>query len=240
MRVLITRPLGDAEPLAEAVRARGHEPIVQPLTEIRFERPEPPPERPAATIFTSRNALRGLGGVDWAAVLHDLPAYCVGTATARAARDTGFRHVIAGGGTGAQLLEYVAHVHRPEDGSLLYVTGDHLAFDMQAALGTRGFTLWRRIVYRSVLIPSLDPSVAEDLRAGRIHAVMLMSPRAAAHFVDLAREQGLAAHAADLIYYCLSKQVAAPLVSLGAERIHVAPNPTKEDLLNLLEVSGTA
>lgn len=234
MRVLITRPAEDAAPLAEAVRARGHEPVIAPLSRIRFEVAEPPPEPPAATIFTSRNAVRALHGAEWASALRALPAYCVGAATAEAARQAGFLHVIAGGGTGTQLGAYIAHVHAPADGPLLYLTGDHLAFDMQDALGPRGFTVWRRIVYRSELVEALSPETVSGIQAGQIEAVMLMSPRAAAHLARLAEEAGITEAAARLDYLCLSGQIADALAPLSASRIRIAHTPSQDALLDLL------
>jgi len=238
MRVLITRPAEDAPSLAEAVRARGHEPLIAPLSIIRYESPDPPPETPSATIFTSRNAVRALAGLDWVNHLHALPAYCVGPATAQAAREAGFTHIIGGGGTGAQLAEHIAHTHKPETGPLLYLTGNHLAFDMQGALGERGFTVCRRIVYRSDLIPAFSNYVRDALHTGDIDAVMLMSPRAAAHFAALARTAGIAPQAAQLNYFCLSGAVADALASLGAVHIKVARQPTQEALIDLLGPSS--
>lgn len=240
MRVLVTRPLDDAEATAEAVRTRGHEPIIAPLSVIRYETPEPPGQRPAAAIFTSRNAVRALRDAGWAKALHRLPAYCVGAATAEAARQAGFLHVIAGGGTGAQLAEHIAYTHSPENGPLLYLTGDHLAFDMAAALGARGFTVLRHIVYRSELVAALPEQAERALRAGQVDAVMLMSPRAAAHFVDLARQAGVGGQAARLRFLCLSAQIAEPLAPLGPAQIAIAARPSQEALLDLLGSSTLA
>jgi len=238
MRVLVTRPADDAPALAEAVQARGHEPLIAPLSTIRFETPAAPSETPAATIFTSRNAVRALAGLDWANHLRAVPAYCVGAATAQAARDAGFTHVIGGGGTGAQLAEHIAYAHTPDAGPLLYLTGDHLAFDMQAALGERGFSVRRCIVYRSDLVAGFSAEVRAALQAGDVDAAMLMSPRAASHFAALAQTAGLTAQAARLCYFCLSEAVASALASLGAAHINIAPQPTQEALVDLLGPSS--
>lgn len=240
MRVVITRPAVDAASIAEAVRAQGHEPVIAPLSHIRYQTPDPPPGQAAATIFTSKNALRALGDVPWAASLHPRPAYCVGAATAKAARAAGFLHVVAGGGTGAHLAEYVAYMHKPEDGPLLYLTGEHLSFDMQDALGARGFTVWRRIVYRNELAPALAQPMIAGLAKDFFDAIILMSPRTASHFADLAQRAGLSQHAARLRFLCLSDKVAAALAPLPATDIAVAREPTQEALIDLLGPSSSA
>jgi len=237
MRVLITRPAEDATPLAEAVRARGHEPVIAPLSHIRYQTPEPPPGEATATIFTSRNALRALDDLDWVADLRRRPAYCVGAATAQAARSAGFTHVVAGGGTGAQLGEYIAHMHKPADGPLLYLTGANLAFDMQDALGARGFTVWRRIVYRNELVPALALPMAVGLQKQFFDAIILMSPRVAAHFAALVQHAGLSENASRLRFLCLSDKVATALDPLAAADVEIAAKPTQKALIDLLKPS---
>jgi len=234
MRVIITRPVEDGGPLADGIRARGHEPVFAPLSHIRYQTPEPPPSRPAATIFTSKNAIRALEDVAWAKTLQRQPAYCVGAATAEAARQGGFLHVVAGGGTGAQLAEHIVYMHRPQNGPLLYLTGENLAFDMQEALGARGLTVWRRIVYRNVLVRSLALPVTVGLQRGFFDAMIFMSPRTASHFVDLAQAAGVIDQAARLRFLCLSGQVAAALAQLHAPQVAVAAQPSLDALLDLL------
>lgn len=234
MRVIITRPIEDAGPMAEGIRARGHEPVFAPLSNIRYHTPEPPPGQPAATIFTSKNAIRALEGIAWAKSLHRLPAYCVGAATAEAARQAGFLHVVAGGGTGAQLAEYIAYMHRPGSAPLLYLTGEHLAFDMEVALAARGLTVWRQIVYRNALVRALPLPVTIGLQKDFFDAIIFMSARTAAHFVDLARDAGASEHAARLRFLCLSDQIAAALAPLQPRHVDVAARPAHDALLDLL------
>ncbi len=239
MRVLITRPAEDAAATALAVRARGHEPVIAPLSTIRYATPAQPHEAPSATIFTSRNAVRALGDAAWSRGLCSLPAYCVGAATAQAAREAGFNHVIGGGGTGAQLAEHIAYIHA-EGGPLLYLTGDHLAFDMQSSLAKRGISVLRHVVYHSETVPAFPENALEALRQGRLDGVLLMSPRTAAHFARLAEQAGVAAEAAKLTCYCLSNPVVAALDHLRPAEVLVADAPTHAALIDLLPPSASA
>src|SRR5438874_13037474 len=59
MRLLLTRPRDDAEPLANSLKLRGHEPIIAPLMEIRFvPGAEIPLTGAQGLIVTSANAVR--------------------------------------------------------------------------------------------------------------------------------------------------------------------------------------
>src|SRR5688572_14104927 len=105
--VLITRPQEAAAKTAQALRARGWEPLVAPVTTIRFL-PVSLPDLSAcdALIFTSAQGvaaytalLRPGGGHE------NLPVYVVGPATAAAVRRAGFSDVRAGPGTARALEE---------------------------------------------------------------------------------------------------------------------------------------
>src|ERR1041385_1135905 len=96
MRVLVTRPRDDAERTAGLLRARGHEPILSPLMEIRFvDGPEIPPERIQAILITSANGVRGLAR---RTAHREVPVFAVGAQTAAAAKAAGFSNVKSANG----------------------------------------------------------------------------------------------------------------------------------------------
>ena len=85
---VILRPEPGAGATAEAARQRGLNPIVAPL--FRIEPVEWQPRDPAefdALLLTSANAVAQAG--DGLREFASLPVYCVGEATAAAARDAG-------------------------------------------------------------------------------------------------------------------------------------------------------
>src|SRR5690606_34319874 len=61
MRVLVTRPEPDARQEADALRARGYEPVLAPLLDIEFLKGVSLDlDGAQAVVITSRNALRAL------------------------------------------------------------------------------------------------------------------------------------------------------------------------------------
>src|SRR5579884_1886528 len=93
VRLLVTRPRDDAEPLAEKLRLSGHEPVLAPLLELRFRQAGPISLHGIQAILaTSANGVRGI-----AAALRErnLPIYVVGPQSAEAARREGFASVIS-------------------------------------------------------------------------------------------------------------------------------------------------
>lgn len=240
MRLVITRPAEDAEKLAAALRAQGHEPHIHPLLEIVF-----PPLAPisldgiAALIATSRNALKGLAAnaaFDAALVL---PIYCVGEATATLARQLGFTDIRTGAGTAKDLPALIAATAQPEAGALLYVTGEQLAFDLEAVLAAQGFPVRRVTVYeaREAASASTAP-LATKLARAEIDGVILMSPRTAAIFVAILARTGPAPRTTPLACYCYSEAVASPLRHLPDLTLHVARRPTEADMLALTALAS--
>lgn len=241
MRILVTRPAEDAERLAAAIRASGHEPVIHPLLKITFPHAEPlPVENIQAVIATSRNALRGAQQNSAFAELIRLPVFCVGKATAALAQRLGFAEVKAGPGRGEELAALITATLTPSGGRLLHLAGNHKAFDMRAALEPRGFTVLESIVYRSELMPRLQPDVEAGLREHQINAVILMSPRTADYFTALMCEHGLVDCARGLIYYCLSEEIAARLAPIGPERVKIPRTPDLAALMALLGPTDAA
>ncbi|NJM35792.1 MAG: uroporphyrinogen-III synthase [Rhodomicrobium sp.] len=235
MRIIVTRSTADARAQATRLKALGHEPLVHPLLDIVF--PELSRINFAGIqglIVTSRNALRGLRRNTAFAEAQRLPVFCVGEATADLAREYGFAKVVAGEGTAKELVPLIVQSAEPEAGPLLYVTGQHLAFNLEAPLKKNGFTVPRIIVYEA-RPPSDDAArrLADALREG-VPAVILMSPRTAEIFAGIIKRFKLEGEAAAITCYCISDAVAEPLRDIAGLTVAVSSNPTEADLMELI------
>jgi len=235
MRVLVTRPEIDARLEAEALTARGHEPVLAPLLEIEFLGDVTLDlDGAQALIVTSRNALRALAAHEAFEQALALPLFAVGEATARAARDIGFAEVTIGPGTAAGLAPLIRREVHPDSGALVHVAGAALAFDLKAALEEEGFDFRRPVLYRSHKAPALSDEILAGLADGTIGAVILMSPRTAKTFAALVERHDVVSQAKSLVCYCLSQTVAEAVTPLGL-KIRVPAYPREEDVLALLD-----
>ena len=243
MRVLVTRPEPDGKRLAGLLRARGHEPLIQPLLQIAPRPSESLPDEPLqAILFTSRNAVRAIAAHPDVARLRDVPVFCVGEATARLAIESGFARVapIDAPGAGEQLAARIVARLESEGGALFFPSGAAISFDLPAALRGHGFKVVRQIVYGTAPVESFSAQTLAALRSSSLDAVLLMSPRSAAHFAALAARHGVEAEARQLLYYCMSGAIGAALAPLGATRLHVSATPTQNALLDLLGTINAA
>lgn len=235
MHVLVTRPKTDATELQARLEALGHEVAVEPLLEI-----VPLPiaadalAGAQAVIATSRNGLRALAASDALAAAKRLPLFAVGGATGEMARSMGFERVTAGSGTGAELVPVITAAVARENGPLVHVAGEVLAFDLAGALSREGLEVRQITAYRAVPASRLSPGTQQAISAGEIDVVILMSPRTAAIFAQLAATTELKEKAQRLTFLCLSAGIAEKLSGLAPSRVVVAAEPTTEAMLAAL------
>lgn len=172
--LLVLRPRPGADASAERARAIGLDPIIAPLFIVRAL----PWRRPAgafeAVMLTSANAAR-CGG-DAMTSLRHLPCYCVGEATAEAARIAGFADVRTGARDGAAL---VATMRADKIASALHPCGAE-----RTELAPAGIAIVEIPVYAADPIARLPDAARAALERGAV--ALLHSSRAAARFGRLA------------------------------------------------------
>lgn len=222
--VLITRAEPAAHRTADAVRARGWQPVIAPLLAIASVPTTVPDQDWAAVVLTSANALPA------AAPFWHLPLYTVGDATAEAARAAGHGNVRSAGGDVHALARLLTM--RPPDGPLLHLSGEHVAADLAELLMDTDIVVHRHVVYRAVAAAALPADVPALIAGGQLAAALFFSPRGAATFAQLAA--GLNVRAVRAL--CISANVATALGDLSFARVDAAAAPTQDDLLALLEV----
>ena len=233
MRVLITRPTDDAEELALQVKNLGHTPIIEPLLSIQFfEGPQIDVANCRALIFTSAN---GAKAASRRIADKTIPVIAIGPATARAARNAGFRNISQSNTEGVTGLEqFIRSTTGPGPGQLLHISGEEIAGPLVENLSNAGFTAARLVLYQASPSTSLSPSLYEALSAGSVQAALFFSPRTASTFsalIQAARcEQAMSAISA----LALSQNVAKSLSALTFRKLLVAQNQGTEAILKLL------
>lgn len=230
MRVLITRPQGDAEVSAERLRAAGHEVILAPLLNIMpLSGPELDLRAVAAVLLTSANGARALAKRTAA---RDVAVFAVGDVTARTARDLGFMNIASAGGDVADLIALVRRALPPC--RLIHVAASVSAGDLAGELGKAGFSVERVVAYEARPVAVLPAAAAHVLGAGEVDVALFYSPRTGRVFVDLVRQAGLERKLAKVTAAALSDAVAATLQSLSWRRIVIAKEPTEAALLSAI------
>lgn len=232
MRILLTRPAEDARETAAALEALGHEALIEPVLEIRFEDAVALQlDGVQALLATSRNGVRALLRTT---PRRDLPLFAVGGGTAALARASGFQEVHDADGDVDDLTAFVARTLSPGDGPLLHAAGSERAGDLKAALEALGFTVRREVLYRAELVGALSGAVEAALADRRIDAVLFFSPRTARGFASLLARAGLTEAVRGMIAFCISPRAAAAVSDLPFRSVRAASRPNQAALLELL------
>lgn len=230
MRVLVTRPVEDAKETAALLLARGHEPLIAPLLDIRFFDGELALDGVQAIAATSSNGVRAVAR---RTERRDLPLFAVGEKTADVARGLGFARIETGPGDAASLARSICGWARPDQGTILYAAGETDTGSFEPALAASGYSVRRDVLYAAVPAGVL-PANARAAIAGRsLDAVLLFSPRTAHIFASLVGREELAACMRDVRICCISD--AAAVGKLLKSTVCVAARPDQESLLRLLD-----
>ncbi|HKU99470.1 MAG TPA: uroporphyrinogen-III synthase [Vineibacter sp.] len=236
MRVLVTRPESEARSFAEALSARGHEPLLAPMLRIEPQRvPEDLAERLAAAqaiLLTSANGARLLAQ---ATKVRGYRIFAVGDATAGAARQLGFSDVVSASGDSQALIGMVSRWLSPAEGRLIHAGGAVKAGDIATTLRSAGFAVDEVVLYAMREADALPPDIVRVIEDGRLDAVTFFSPRTAQAFVKLAAQTGIAPFLACTVAVAISPAALAGADGIPWRTRIAARAPTQDGVLASLD-----
>lgn len=217
-RVLLTRPRAQSESFAALIAEDGWDLVIWPVIDIRpLLKSAPDFTGIEALIFTSARAVEALAPFP----LPQLPAWCVGPATAQSAREAGFTEVIEAGGDAARLI---ATLREEKPGRALHVRGRDRAADVVGALRESGLEAEELIAYAAE--PGGPPAPETDrlIRSKAIDVAMFFSPRTSRLFIEAAPQSWREAFSG-MTAIAISEAAAAPLSGAGFRKIMVTEQP---------------
>ncbi len=226
-RVLVTRPAAQAGALASLLRAAGAEPVCVPMLQI-VATPHGPGVDDAlaaidaydAILLTSTNAVAPLAARLAAAgrTIDALPAriFCVGPATAAAARQAGFRAPLAPTGRhdAESLLALLHEQLEPAGRRFLFARGASARDVLPEGLRAAGARVDEAVLYRSEPAPVNESELRAALLCGDLDALTFTSAATARRFAACLDEPARRAARACVIG-ALGAPTAAALAELG-------------------------
>ena len=174
-------------------------------------------------IFTSANAVATCIALGFR---HDLPAYCVGKATADAAARAGWQAECLGE-TAADLVDSLRK--KPPASPLLHLHGKHTRGNVAATLSAAGLPTSGLVIYDQILQP-LSTEARQVLSQGPA-IVPLFSPRTARQFVQLV------APGTNIQPVAISPAVAEALQNNGFVTTVTARRPDARNMIAAIETS---
>ena len=229
--ILVTRPIDYVDETCALVEAAGYSALSAPMLMAEsVEKIESLPKKYTGIILTSRRS------VDYLATLKgqldlDKPAYCVGNKTASAARDFGFRNIIAGIGGSAELAEIILK-NEKKKAAFIHFGGMHINTDMYDVLSDVHISVQHIPVYTMKRVQVFEEKVLKALEAGTISAVMFFSARTAVNFNRLVIENGLEKNLKRICAICISDKLTSVLDNDQWGKIIFADEPSEFGMIS--------
>lgn len=228
--VIITRAEPGGTETAGRLREMGLETILSPVLELASrEATVPGLSGFGGLVFTSANGVRYFAKTSDA---RNLPAWCVGPATASEALREGFSPVHQSSGNARDLAHYIAHHWSASDRkALLHVANAAAKGDLRKALEAQGFEVTFLPLYEARHAAALSSASREQIASGRRTICLIHSAKGAEAFLALANNLNLSRTE----FVAISPQAAARLNDSDSGGVHVAGHPDEAHLLECLE-----
>ena len=230
--VIVTRAEPGASETAARLEAMGVQALVSPVLSVQTDPSVALPDlsNVSGLVFTSANGVRAL--VERSAE-RTLAAWCVGPATAKAAREAGFGQVFESAGNAVDLANYIAAHTTPEPKPLLHVANAAAKGDLKATLEELGFKVTFAPLYAMQPASALAPGAASALEAEHGCIVLIHSAKGAERFATLTRDVSLQ----NTVAVAISDAALAPLATLPLTARYSATSPNEDGLFTALDAA---
>jgi len=228
MHILFTRPLEDCHEMIAKFQSLGHEVSHLPLINVeglKYDLLNYSDFR--GIIFTSANAVKFL---DIKNIDKKIACFCVGSATEKKARNSGFQNVFAADGNVDNLKELILQNFNYSEGKLLYISGEVIFGNLDKDLISSGYTIERVINYRANPIEKYDEDFIEKLKLKMPEITYIYSQNSAINFLKIIKNYQLENLWMNTNLMCIGEKTSAILNEIKWKKIFLF-NPGEEEFL---------
>ena len=228
MHILFTRPLEDCHEMILKFQSLGHEVSHLPLINIEGLKYEPLNYSEfGGIIFTSANAVKFL---DIKNIDKKIACFCVGSATEKKARSSGFQNVFAADGNVDNLKELILLNFNSSEGKLLYISGEVISSNLDQDLISNGYTVERVINYRANPIENYEEDFIEKLKLKMPEITYIYSQNSAINFLKIIKNYQLETLWMNTNLMCIGEKTSSILNEIKWKKIFLF-NPGEEEFL---------
>ena len=228
MHILLTRPLEDSKELIMKFKSLGHQVSHLPVINIEKKDYEDPNYNEfKGIIFTSSNAIKNL---NISKINKDIFCFCVGNATEKIAKETGFQNIFTAEGNVSNLKEIILQNFDPKNGNLIYVSGEIVSYDLEKELKSEGYCVKRIINYSVSSNEKLSDEFVGQLKNSIPEIVFIYSENSARSYLNLLKKYNLIDNWMDTNLMCLGEKSSAVLNEIKWKKIFLF-NPGEEEYL---------
>ena len=228
MHILLTRPLEDSREMILKFQSLSHEVSHMPLISIEGVKYEDLSFSDfKGIIFTSSNAIKFL---DIKPIDKKIICFCVGSATEKKARGSGFQNVFSADGNVNNLKELILQNFNSSDGKILYVSGEIIFNDLDQQLISERYNVKRIINYSTNPIEKFNDDFIEKLKLKMPEIVYVYSQNSAISFLNLIKNYQLDGFWMNTNLMCISERTSSILNEIKWKKIFLF-NPGEEEFL---------
>ena len=237
--ILVSRPAPQLPRTTAALKRAGFTNILPlPVAEYESYTLDTFPADATALILTSAaaltalmNAVRTVGPLEKRpGCLRFLPAYCVGTATARAAKQAGLNVAYIGKGNGQSMANEIAHTFKGPQ-KFLHLHADNAGSDWAETLINAGHSVAGLTAYHTAYLHSLPTEVVSQIQQKQPTHTLLFSPAGAKRLRNLLEKSQLSPSATAI---AISPAVARVAQQFWPQ-VLVSPQPSLAAMLKTLK-----
>ncbi len=228
MHILLTRPLEDSKDLIMKFKSLGHQVSHLPVINIEKKDYEDPNYNEfKGIIFTSSNAIKNL---NISKINKDIFCFCVGNATEKIAKETGFQNIFTAEGNVSNLKEIILQNFDPKNGNLLYISGEIISNELDKELKSEGYFVKRVINYSVNSNEKLSDEFVEQLKTSIPEIVFIYSENSARSYLNLLKKYNLIDNWMNTNLMCLGEKSSSVLNEIKWKKIFLF-NPGEEEYL---------
>ncbi len=228
MHILLTRPLDDSKELILKFSSLNHKVSYLPLLQIKKkEIPEIDLNQFKAIIFTSANAIKNL---DISKIDKNIFCFCVGIATERKAKELGFQNIYCADGNVNNLKELILQNFDPKIGSMLYLSGEIVSYNLDQDLISENYVIKRIINYTAIPNENLSDDFLKDIKSSVPEIIFIYSENSAKAFYSLIKKYNLDNIWMETNLMCMGEKASSVLNNIKWKKIFLF-NPGEEEFL---------
>ncbi len=228
MHILLTRPLDDSKELILKFSSLNHKVSHLPLLQIKKkEIPEIDLNQFKAIIFTSANAIKNL---DISKIDKNIFCFCVGIVTERKAKELGFQNIYCADGNVNNLKELILQNFDPKIGSMLYLSGEIVSYNLDQDLISENYVIKRIINYTAIPNENLSDDFLKDIKSSVPEIIFIYSENSAKAFYSLIKKYNLDNIWMETNLMCMGEKASSVLNNIKWKKIFLF-NPGEEEFL---------
>ena len=228
MHILLTRPLEDSHEMILKFKSLGHKISHMPLIMVEGKNYEQINfDDFSGIIFTSSNAIKFL---NLKKINKKTNCFCVGLATEKKAKSSGFQNIFSAEGNVNNLKELILQNLSSKAGKLLYVSGEIISNNLDKQLISEGYRVKRIINYTVKAIEKFNEGFIKELKTNVPEIVFVYSQNSAISFLNLIMKFQLESLWMDTNLMCIGEKTSAILNEIRWKKIFLF-NPGEEEFL---------